>query len=492
MTIYYVSSAGNDSNNGTSTASPWKTISKVNSFAFVPGDNILFKCGDTWLAERLLIRRSGAAGQEILFKNYGTGSLPVIDGSGISGYSGGLVDINHCDYVILSGLSVINSTKNAIYVVSSSYVLVEGNYTYSSANSGVGIWNSDHIGVAKNKIEKANMTGSEENLSIANSSFVEVYENELYNGGPGTGGEGLNIKDGSHDVNVYKNSVHNNPKLAYGLDAWQNNTYNVNYYDNVAYSCKWGIIISSEQGGPVNNVRVYNNIAYNITEAAFAIPWWGGTKDGQKTNVSFEHNTAYKSRYGFWNQSPLNTNVAVRNNIFNQCTTPIQLVSGSESQFTIDHNFTTGDPKFVDPNAGNFKLQVDSPCIGVASDGKDLGVLFADSEEPSVEEPMATIVNLTGISSGNATTKTITITAVADQPALFEAIVVNYVSPNSTGSLSIAPKTGAQGNANITITVNNGEMENNLTSITFSVAVIPTPVLNPPTIDPVADIVIYS
>jgi len=49
---YYVSnSGGNDSNNGTSTATPWKSISKINSFiAANTGGNyaILLKNGDNW------------------------------------------------------------------------------------------------------------------------------------------------------------------------------------------------------------------------------------------------------------------------------------------------------------------------------------------------------------------------------------------------------------------------------------------------------------
>jgi hypothetical protein len=38
---YYVSnSTGNDTQNGTTSSSAWKTLSKVNSFAFQPGDTV--------------------------------------------------------------------------------------------------------------------------------------------------------------------------------------------------------------------------------------------------------------------------------------------------------------------------------------------------------------------------------------------------------------------------------------------------------------------
>lgn len=46
-TDYYVSSSmGNDTNNGTSSVTPWQTFNKIQSFSFSPGDKILLKKGD--------------------------------------------------------------------------------------------------------------------------------------------------------------------------------------------------------------------------------------------------------------------------------------------------------------------------------------------------------------------------------------------------------------------------------------------------------------
>ena len=47
-TTYYISSAGNDASNGTSTTTSWATLNKVNGFSLAAGDNILFNRGDTW------------------------------------------------------------------------------------------------------------------------------------------------------------------------------------------------------------------------------------------------------------------------------------------------------------------------------------------------------------------------------------------------------------------------------------------------------------
>lgn len=78
-TNYYISNTGSDAAAGTSTGTPWQTISKVNAVTFAPGDSILFKKGDTW-NERLNPPSSGTAGNPIIFSCYGTGNKPIITG----------------------------------------------------------------------------------------------------------------------------------------------------------------------------------------------------------------------------------------------------------------------------------------------------------------------------------------------------------------------------------------------------------------------------
>ncbi len=76
---YYVDSAGgNDGWDGTSEATAWKTIAKVNSSSFDPGDQVKFKRGGIW-HEQLTIPSSGKAEAPIVFAAYGTGEAPLID-----------------------------------------------------------------------------------------------------------------------------------------------------------------------------------------------------------------------------------------------------------------------------------------------------------------------------------------------------------------------------------------------------------------------------
>ena len=97
-TTYYVSMTdGSDSNNGLTTSTSFKTIARVNSLNLQPGDQVLFKCGDVWRGEMLLITKSGAPGNPIVFGSYPTSDCanqPILSGtqsvSGWSVYSGSI------------------------------------------------------------------------------------------------------------------------------------------------------------------------------------------------------------------------------------------------------------------------------------------------------------------------------------------------------------------------------------------------------------------
>jgi hypothetical protein len=86
-TTYYVSSTGSDSNNGTSTSTPWQTLTKVNNTTFVAGDKILFKAGDTFTGT-IIPKASGTSSNPITYGMYGTGAKPVITGfASVSGWT---------------------------------------------------------------------------------------------------------------------------------------------------------------------------------------------------------------------------------------------------------------------------------------------------------------------------------------------------------------------------------------------------------------------
>ncbi|WP_083928188.1 right-handed parallel beta-helix repeat-containing protein [Spirosoma panaciterrae] len=77
---FYVSSAGNDSNNGLSQSAPFQTINKINTLTLQPGDVVLFRRGDTFRG-MLTIQNSGNASNPIRVDAYGSGNKPILSGA---------------------------------------------------------------------------------------------------------------------------------------------------------------------------------------------------------------------------------------------------------------------------------------------------------------------------------------------------------------------------------------------------------------------------
>ena len=105
---YYVDPAGNDTNNGSSEATPWKSIAKVNATTFKPGDQILFKRGGTWTGT-LSPQGSGSIVAQITLGSYGVGAKPFINGAG----AGAAIAISGQSYWTIDGFEVTNQAGGA-------------------------------------------------------------------------------------------------------------------------------------------------------------------------------------------------------------------------------------------------------------------------------------------------------------------------------------------------------------------------------------------
>ena len=81
---YYVSNSGDDSNDGLSEETAWKTIARVNQDTYIPGDKILFERGGEWKNTTLQPQGSGSADAYITIGAYGDESkhMPRISANG--------------------------------------------------------------------------------------------------------------------------------------------------------------------------------------------------------------------------------------------------------------------------------------------------------------------------------------------------------------------------------------------------------------------------
>jgi len=78
---YLTSSGGDNSNNGSSPETAWKSVEKINRAKLQPGDKILFRAGDAFTGQ-LKIEVQGQPGKPIIVSNYGEGKNPLLDGDG--------------------------------------------------------------------------------------------------------------------------------------------------------------------------------------------------------------------------------------------------------------------------------------------------------------------------------------------------------------------------------------------------------------------------
>ncbi|HEY4552108.1 MAG TPA: discoidin domain-containing protein [Bacillaceae bacterium] len=80
-TYYVDATGGDDSNDGLTESKAWKSLDKVSSVTFQPGDRILLKAGERWTGS-LHPKGSGTEQQPIVLDKYGSGSKPLIEGEG--------------------------------------------------------------------------------------------------------------------------------------------------------------------------------------------------------------------------------------------------------------------------------------------------------------------------------------------------------------------------------------------------------------------------
>lgn len=385
-TYYYVAKDGDDRNPGTETE-PWLTIQK-SADTLNAGDTVYIKEGI--YNERVLPKNSGSPENYITYIAYSDQAV-TIDGTGIK--LDGVFDAKEKSYIKISGLKIVNSTYTGIFVKNSSHIIIEKNYTYNTWSSGITVQDSEDIIIDGNSIELACNDGWGECLTVANTKSFEVKNNRVFNGGPGIkGGEGIDIVNGSSNGKVYKNELYNLNRVALYVDAFKKHTYNIDVFQNIIHnSNSTAFALATELGGLLENVKVYNNIAYNNKGAGLVISTWGDAslpkhpmKDIKIINNTF-YNNGYKWGGGILIENPDAENVVIRNNIVSQ-NKPFQILikrGVPATNFTVENNLIDGfrnypgeiygidavieSPKFINPSKGDFHLQINSPAIDKGS-----------------------------------------------------------------------------------------------------------------------------
>jgi hypothetical protein len=83
---YYVSSRGDDTQNGTSVATAWRSIKQVNTVTFQPGDRVLFEGGQTF-AGYIMLKGAGTPTEPLIISSYGSGAATIASSTSIGFFS---------------------------------------------------------------------------------------------------------------------------------------------------------------------------------------------------------------------------------------------------------------------------------------------------------------------------------------------------------------------------------------------------------------------
>ena len=197
-TFYVDSEKGDDSAEGTSEKTPWKSLNKVKEYGtFVPGDKILLKRGSVFTGQQLVFQGMGTKGNPIEINAYGKGELPRLEGNGqvenvVSLYNQEYVEIRNLEITNLDTqyntkfeLNGSNNTKKALRAVNvsirnfgtASGIVVEDCYIHD-INGNINLkWNGGIFFDVKADIQNGQLTGvpsKYDNIHISGCTFERV------------------------------------------------------------------------------------------------------------------------------------------------------------------------------------------------------------------------------------------------------------------------------------------------------------------------------
>lgn len=405
----YVAADGDDANPGTLFC-PYATLQKAADVT-QPGDSVYVRAGH--YKEKVVIRDIKALAEHpVVFKALGevviTGPdditlkppLPMIGDANVPisnpehlyypYYRGAIVRVDNCSNVVIDGFNIRNSPWFGLSALACDALTVRRCIVEDTTSSGMYLLNCRNLVVAFNEVMRAcsypgriASHGAQESISIVNCERFEAMYNRVHESGTwnnmegsnaGTGGEGIDAKESSHDGSIHHNYIYNLSRQGLYVDAWNSHVCgNIDVYSNVVHDTQHGFAVAGEAGGTVKNIRVFNNLFYNHWLQGIVLASW--YKGGHKDNIQIFNNTIFRSTNdGIELGSELHTNVLVANNIIYRCGRRGGTggYNPGTAQIVRDEGNLIGDnPSFVNTKVGNFRLAEGSAAIdaGVEIEG---------------------------------------------------------------------------------------------------------------------------
>jgi parallel beta-helix repeat protein len=374
---YYVSTTGNDANDG-SISAPWRSVYQAVHVAH--GGDIVYLRGGTYTESEVWIRQDeglgGSNGKYLTISAY-PDETPIFTNSDRPF----LID---ADYVRVLGLDFRNGKEMAIvgwHGIRHHCELINNRF------SGTASW--------------APIEASGDSLLIQGNT-IKLEGNTV-----GTQGHGIYLSRGSHNI-LRGNTI--SGMVGYGIHIFDQRrsedpaNVEILFNDilvegNTIFNSieRAGIIVATDEPAKMKGIVIRNNILYKHAGSGIVI-------ENDLTDVKIYNNTIYSvNTDGIdWNgaegilisaneRGDAPTNIEVKNNIiYTVASSSTHIATYGAKNITVSNNLywpspanllnvddphaIKADPKFVDPNGADFRLKEGSPAIAA---GVDVGLPFS-------------------------------------------------------------------------------------------------------------------
>jgi hypothetical protein len=359
---YYVSPSGDDTLDGHTPATAWRTIARVNAHTYAPGDNINFQGGATFGGSlRFYPPGSGTANNPIIVTSYGGGRATISsdDQEAVLFYGGSGYEISQLNLVgsgvgnnSADGLAIVNDRGTVIQHFVVDQVDISGygsnGLTISAVGNNTQIQNIRVTHVTLHDNYEGFHSGSEipsaqriVGLYIGDS---EAYQNvqagiTLFNVNSGVVERSLIHNNGFSGGDTYSLSAWNSSQITFQYnESW--NTIDPNGEDGEGFLLGGGVTDSVMQYNYSHDNAGYgfllwskspygpnvgNSVRYNVSENdTRLIPWASSVAvAGSVSNAEIYNNTFYIGptaddlpRAGMTTNDWVGSAVHFRNNIF--------------------------------------------------------------------------------------------------------------------------------------------------------------------------------
>ena len=406
---FYVDSvSGDDQNAGTTEESPWKTLAKVSSRTFRPGDGVFFKRGSEY-SGCVTINGDGNADNPITVGAYGSGSPPSFTNPDKTTCSGNAMRIRG-DYHVVQDLyfhhaasSLPGASFTSVWAVGALHVDLGNDHVIIrnnefSHNAKAIQSSSEHSLITNNYIHDANELEQEGFLSapywgpigihlgIGNQEISHNTIENMYAEGGEWGGDGgaIEIDDGrNHKDNIHihhNRTVHNMGflEISWEHDIAQMPTSNVLIEYNVSLDYQDFVFwwADDSRSRISNNTIIRTHSLEGMAEDTVFV------LDGQDISIS---DNIIVTRDDMWNLvftgDGKDSSVHTNNCYWNIDDGPVKLgVEPGIGEFT-------ADPQFVDFDGGDFLLLPGSPAEGLGAFGDGS---VEDTEDEDSKEALPT------------------------------------------------------------------------------------------------------